>query len=372
MKEISCDVCLDLMPLVRDGVASEDSRGAVEAHIAGCESCRNLYAGEKLPAADREKALSKAVKRVQAVSIGVLIVIVLLGVWLVEGIMEGSSVFFLLAVWILIRLVQFARKKENSGIKKVLAIIGALALIWGLAALGNTLFGNPVSKARAETVARAYLQGKFPDEDYYVEELSYDTKVGRYKAEVRSPGSVDTYFAIDIRPDGTVRYDTYESNVLTGWNTADRLDREYRNLVEPVLHRLNLNYRAYVSCDPGFEWVPYNGDPDLPQYLLNGEALRVDGSYDLVSQSALTGHLRVTVEQDAVSAEAAAQILLDVKGLMQEAGLAFYSIDLTLRHPMPENGAARPGNSVRIENFLYENIYEEGLLERVRDAKEEA
>ncbi|EJX02388.1 hypothetical protein EVA_09508, partial [gut metagenome] len=45
MNEISCDICIDLIPLVEDGVASEDSRKAVEAHVANCESCREKYSG---------------------------------------------------------------------------------------------------------------------------------------------------------------------------------------------------------------------------------------------------------------------------------------------------------------------------------------
>ena len=35
--KITCDMCLDLMPLVLDGLASEDSEKAVREHIAGCE-----------------------------------------------------------------------------------------------------------------------------------------------------------------------------------------------------------------------------------------------------------------------------------------------------------------------------------------------
>ena len=40
---MTCDVIRDLMPLCADGVASEDSRAAVEAHIRTCEACRALY-----------------------------------------------------------------------------------------------------------------------------------------------------------------------------------------------------------------------------------------------------------------------------------------------------------------------------------------
>lgn len=365
MNEISCDICMDLMPLVWDGAASGDSRSAVEAHVAVCDSCHALYTAGVLPPAEPGAALAKAKKRVQSVSIGILIGLVLLGILLSECIMEGSSLFFLLAVLILVKLVQFARKKENTGIRKLLAIIGALALLCALAAFGNAVFGNPMAKELAETAAEAYLKGKLPDSDCYVDALSFDAKTGCYQAEVKSSGSVDTCFIIDIKPDGTVRCDSYEGDVLTGQNTADRLNREYRALVEPVLLRLNLNYRAYVSCDPGLTWVPYNGDPGQPQYLLNGETLQLDGSYDLVRQSARTGHLSVTVEQDAVSEEAAARILLDIKALMEQEGLAFHSITLTLRHPISGNGAVRAAGSVRIENFLYTDIYEEGLTERI-------
>ncbi len=37
---ISCNVCLDLIPLVRDGVASEDSKNLVNEHIENCENCK--------------------------------------------------------------------------------------------------------------------------------------------------------------------------------------------------------------------------------------------------------------------------------------------------------------------------------------------
>ena len=38
--KISCDVILDLIPLVKDGVASDDSSTIVKEHIKNCESCR--------------------------------------------------------------------------------------------------------------------------------------------------------------------------------------------------------------------------------------------------------------------------------------------------------------------------------------------
>lgn len=43
MNKISCDMCIDLMPLVQDGVASKDSLSSIEDHIAQCPACQKLY-----------------------------------------------------------------------------------------------------------------------------------------------------------------------------------------------------------------------------------------------------------------------------------------------------------------------------------------
>ena len=40
MDKISCDICMDLIPLVKDGIASEDSCDAVTKHISKCEKCK--------------------------------------------------------------------------------------------------------------------------------------------------------------------------------------------------------------------------------------------------------------------------------------------------------------------------------------------
>ena len=45
---VSCAVVQDLMPLVRDGVASADSEALVQAHIESCADCRALW--DALPA----------------------------------------------------------------------------------------------------------------------------------------------------------------------------------------------------------------------------------------------------------------------------------------------------------------------------------
>lgn len=65
MHDISCDMCRDLLPLVQDGVASEDSCRAVKAHLAGCEACRSLCRGELPPVPDVQGAWKKFRRRWQ-------------------------------------------------------------------------------------------------------------------------------------------------------------------------------------------------------------------------------------------------------------------------------------------------------------------
>lgn len=67
--KISCAVCRDLMPLVRDGVASPESEALVQAHMAVCPACRALWqgAGEPTtpepPAPDDGKILQRLRRR---------------------------------------------------------------------------------------------------------------------------------------------------------------------------------------------------------------------------------------------------------------------------------------------------------------------
>ena len=68
--EISCQVCEDLIPLVRDGVASEDSTRLVISHTSSCDSCRQLLEADgfritekPLPLPDDRRILSRMKKR---------------------------------------------------------------------------------------------------------------------------------------------------------------------------------------------------------------------------------------------------------------------------------------------------------------------
>ena len=84
---ISCDICMDLIPLVRDGIASEDSRAAVEEHIKDCAGCRAAFE-ESSPAPEPEKAevlLGKIRSRARIGMSMLLMFGMLFGISLTEG-----------------------------------------------------------------------------------------------------------------------------------------------------------------------------------------------------------------------------------------------------------------------------------------------
>ena len=62
MIKITCDVCMDLMPLVQDNVASADSVSIVKHHLESCSECRAMFEGQ-IPAPSDSKQIIKKIQR---------------------------------------------------------------------------------------------------------------------------------------------------------------------------------------------------------------------------------------------------------------------------------------------------------------------
>ena len=75
----------------------------------------------------------------------------------------------------------------------------------------------------------------------------------------------------------------------------------------------------------------------------------------------------VYVDSDTITYEEAARILLDICALFDNANIPFRAIDFVLEAPLPEEGP-RTEDDIRIEDFRYEEIYEEGLADRIAEA----
>ncbi len=150
-----------------------------------------------------------------------------------------------------------------------------------LAALGlNALFGNPVSKHLARQGAGAYLEEAYPDRDFVLEQVRYDSKTGQYEALVQSPSSVDTHFSLWLNKLGKVQADFYESSVSSGWNTCGRISDGYRALAQPVLDGLNLTYSLVYILGQ----LEITDQPGGPEYALDAAQFQLEGQLEITDQ----------------------------------------------------------------------------------------
>lgn len=257
--------------------------------------------------------------------------------------------------------------------KKIFALILALALIACVCVFANGVVGNPVSKWLATNTVENRLEEVYADKDYEIERVTFSFKDGSYHAFIVSPSSPDSEFSMSLNWKGQLRWDSYEDRVLSGENTAARINKEYRAATEAVFTSPAFPYYSHIEFgDIEFisrEWVDAE---DLPRYALFTEDLELDQAYDIKDLGKAAGHLVLYVYDEEVSVEKAAEILLEVKHLMDAGGVSFHVIDLVLEYPKPVDDSPRKEGRVETMEFLYDDIYEEGLVERVDAANEAA
>lgn len=259
----------------------------------------------------------------------------------------------------------------KNKILRVLAFLTAMALIAGLGLFANALVGNPISKWLSKRTAEKYIADTYPNTDFEVESVSYSFKTGGYYAYIHSPSSVDGDFTLYLSLGGALERDDYEERVIGGWNTADRLNRAYRELTDSVLESSAFPFVSDIAFgDLECTAREYLKNEDVPTYTLVMEELEQDRLYDIRELGAQAGHLVIYVQDEQVTIERAAEIILEIKRLMQMGGAPFYAMDFVLEYPKAEENWQE--GRVEARGFLCEDIYEEGMEERVKAANEQA
>ena len=253
---------------------------------------------------------------------------------------------------------------------KIIALITAFILIIGLSWFGNAFLGNPISKMLATNTAKKHLAETYPDTDYYIEKIAFSFKTSDYYAHIKSPTSIDTEFTLYISMLGELELDTYE-DVVNGAITARRIDMEYRELVDTIFEHPNFPYSGRIGYGTleiypeEFIGIPENHD--IPFYSISQESLELDKIYNIRELGRQAGHIIIYVEGDTVSIEKASEMMLDIKSYFDDANIPFVAMDFTLQYMKSEDGT-RPDEEIHVDNFLYEDIYPEGMNDRVLEA----
>ncbi|MEG1650694.1 MAG: zf-HC2 domain-containing protein [Oscillospiraceae bacterium] len=110
MSKISCDICMDLLPLVVDGVASEDSKNAVLEHVKTCDECRFYYEKNEKPAMDTEKVTANIKRRLLLFAIALMAVGAAFGI----AIADGELMFYNIIIMPLIGGISYFALKWKS------------------------------------------------------------------------------------------------------------------------------------------------------------------------------------------------------------------------------------------------------------------
>ena len=257
-------------------------------------------------------------------------------------------------------------------ILKITALVAAIVLIAGVCLLANALLGNPISKALAKNTAQKHLNTAYANQNLTLEEVVYSFKDCYYHAKVTSPDNIDGSFTILVDMWGNLKFDTYEDQVSGGWNTAERINADYRARVEAVLNSRSFSYRPHIGYgDIEFVSREYKDAPGIADYALVTQDLTPGAFYDPNPFGAKAGKLTLYIDDNTVSVERLAEILLDVKRIFDDAGVRFYVIDCVLQSPRIE-GSDFEEDRIEVMDFLYADIHEEGLVERVRASDEAA
>ena len=258
-------------------------------------------------------------------------------------------------------------------ILKIAAFVFAIALIVGVCVFANALVGNPISKAMATNTAEKHLEENFADKDFEIERVTFSFKDGYYHAFIYSPSSIDSDFTILVDMWGKLRYDTYEDRVLSGGNTADRISRDYRAVVDKVLDSQAFPYNEHIGYGD-FDFYPrvHLEEYSVPEYALITEDLTLDAFYDVNELGAKHGKLTIYIDDDTVSYERLSEILLDIRRIFDDSGVKFYVIDCVLEYQKNEDSSKKKEGRVEVREFLYADIYEDGMVERVKASDEAA
>ena len=249
--------------------------------------------------------------------------------------------------------------------KKVLIIFiitVATLLIIAAGFVANALFGNPISMMIVENSAKGYLEENYNDTDYRISEIAHSFKDGYYHASITSESSIDTHFTVVFNGFGRLIRDNYDY-VTSGWNTAMRLDNDYRSLARAIFDNNGFTYEVCFG-EIVFTTEEYENDPYTLSYALVTNELIIDGAYDVNELGKRAGKLTVCVRDVDPTAENMAETLLAIRETFDREGLSFFAIDCILESSREDE------EDFLVRDFLYSDITEEGLCERVTEAYE--
>ena len=242
--------------------------------------------------------------------------------------------------------------------KRIAAGIVAVLLILAMLLAADAIYGDPVSRAWANSRAIAYAEKLYPGQTFTVEREDSGS-FWTYGTWVQSEQSQDTRFDVTTKfwlftsdEGGMEGLSRHEQMVERRWNTAYRMGEEAAAAVEEVLQKELPQYQfagtygaEQRSCDIQ---LGYTEDSSvIPQEY--AELLPLDAPFDKSLLQEIPTKLSVTGVWPTTPTQADVDtVLADLKKVLTAAGYDFAYYDLTLTDataPSYEEGLDRLAES---------------------------
>lgn len=251
---------------------------------------------------------------------------------------------------------------------KVILIVVVIALVAFGLFIAQSFYGNPIGKALATRAAEEYVSTTYPNTDYEIMDVDYDFKSGDYAALVISPSSRDTVFRVHFSGWGKLRSDDYPYEVENKFTTYRRVDWDYRALVDAMLQaEYPPDYFTIAFGALGFDMSQEIQAFGVEDFTLPMSGLELDKNYDVRELGRQAGMLTFYASSEEISYPEAAKILLQLKANLDKHDIPFRTIDFVLEKPR-KDGVASGEKSIDILYFPAEDIYPEGLEQRLEKA----
>ena len=248
--------------------------------------------------------------------------------------------------------------KKHIKALKIGAFFLATAMIVGLIVLANLFLGNPVSRLMAYNAGKKYIADNLADGGYVIESVNYDWKSGGgYSIRLSSEKQIDGSFYLDTDMLGRIT-DDMSYYVTDGINTAYRLSSEYDDAVNYVASHTDLPFEVYnVWGRLVFrEDIPVEGFPTAFGEDITISSLEANRMYNVEDLGEKIGEISFYFAGDVVlNSDEAAEFLLKFKESCDGFGVKFRCVSMI-------------GSGVHFEELPYEDIYENGLPERIEAA----
>lgn len=336
--KLTCEVVQDLLPSYVEGLTSQVSNEAIHRHLEHCMVCKDI------------------VKRMEIFE---------------EAVNADEK-----------KEIDFLKKNKKKNTEILLSSVAITLILSFFIGFIVMAYGNPVSHLLAKKAVKEYIAEEYAELDLSMTSVNYSLADEGYNVGVHVENSRDVWFFVYTDMKGNIRYDTYEEFVLSGRNTYSRVNANYSNKVDVLLKEKDFPYEYYsIWANLEHERIDIYRENEHEYsgkwYGMKTTILEIDKAYNTEELNELGkqyGHIDIMIEDEEASAEKMAEILLDTKAYFDEAGIAFFAIDVYLEEVLEQDSGDGIfiGNTMYVEEFLSSDIYEEGLVERVQKAYEDA